>query len=312
MTLSRQDALAEIVDIAKRHALTLADITAAFQQTPEQKAEKSGSLLMRIFGYIGGILVVSGLCIFVGMQWDHIGPAARVMLTLGTGFCVFVMAITCAKDERLEVAATPLFLLAALLQPGGIFVVLDIFSRGGDPAHGVLFMTLVMLVQQGFTFMATQRTVLAFTSIFFGLGFCVTAFDLLDIPSRLNGLVISASLLLIGWSLNTSRHKSLSPLVFFFGSVGLFCVTYDILRNHPAEILFLGISCGVIFLATLARSRVLLINGTLATLAYIGHFTEKYFSDSLGWPITLILMGLMFIGLGVVAVRINRKYIKQG
>lgn len=312
MTLSRQDALAEIADIAKRHALTLADIAAALQQTPEQKAERSGSLLMRIFGYIGGILVVSGLCIFVGMQWDHIGPAARVMLTLGVGFCVFVMAITCAKDEKLEVAATPLFLLAALLQPGGIFVVLDIFSRGGDPAHGVLFMSLVMLAQQGFTFMAMQRTVLAFTSIFFGLGFCTVAFDLLGVPDRLNGLVISSSLLFIGWALNTSRHKALAPLIFFFGSLGLFCVVYDILERHPAEILFLGVSCGIIFLATLARSRVLLVNGTLATLGYIGHFTEKYFANSLGWPITLILMGLVFIGLGVVAVKINRKYIKQG
>ena len=47
------------------------------------------------------------------------------MVTLGPGFCVFVLALVCTTDARLERAATPLFVLAALLEPAGIMVTLQ-------------------------------------------------------------------------------------------------------------------------------------------------------------------------------------------
>lgn len=308
---SRQDALIEIADIVKRHSLTLDDIAAALTASPEQKTQKSGSILTRVFGYIGGILVFAGLGTFASMVWDDIGAIGRIGITLGIGFCAFVMALVCTTDDKLEKAATPLFLTAAFLQPAGIMVMMKEFSRGGDPAHGILFMSFVMLLQQGLTFWAKQRTVLGLSAIFFGLTFFGTAFDLLDVPERLNALVIGSSLMCLAWALDNSRHKSIAPINYFFGSVTLLCVTGDLLHGKPYEILFLGVSCGMIFLSTLARSRILLINATLATLSYIGYFTGKHFADTLGWPIALILMGFLLIGFSSFAVKINNKYIKQ-
>ena len=50
------------------------------------------------------------------------------------------MAVVAARDARFERAATPLFRVATLLEPTGIIVMLREFSRGGDPAYGLLFM----------------------------------------------------------------------------------------------------------------------------------------------------------------------------
>ncbi len=308
---SRQDALIEVIDIIKRHKLTLEEVYAGMQESPEFKAQKSGSILMRLFGYLGGLFVFSGLSTFVAMQWNDMGAAGHVMASLGIGFCLFIMALTCTTNEKLSAAATPLFLLAALLQPFGIGVLLTEMSNGGDPMHGALFILFLMAVQQGCVFWAKDLTVLALTTLVFTGGFFTTAFDLMGIPAELIGLVVGSSLACIGWALDKSKHKALSWVCYLFGSVLLLCVAEDALRNTPFEILFLGLAVCIIFLSTVARSRTLLLVGTLATLGYVGYLMQKYFGDSLMGPIGLVIIGGLLIGAGVVTVKINNKFIKQ-
>src|SRR5262249_6568907 len=161
-------------------------------------------ILSRLFGYLGGIFVFVGLAIYVGMKWDDLNSAGRIVLTLGSGFCAFVLALVCTTDERFDRAATPIFLVAALLQPTGIVVMLREFSRGGDPAYGLLFMNLVMSVQQGCTFLAKNRTVLALTTTVFVVGFFTVAFDLLHVNHHLIGVTLGASLVCTAWSLDRS------------------------------------------------------------------------------------------------------------
>ena len=308
---AKQDALIEVVDIIKRHGLTVDEIAIALKGGKAFKAEASSSILSRVFGYVGGIFIFVGLAIYVAMKWDDLNSIGRIMLTLGSGFSIFILALVCTTDERFEKAATPLFLAAAVLQPTGIIVLLNEYSRGGDPAYGLLFMNLVMAVQQGCTFWAKDRAVLALSTIVFGLGFFTVAFDLMHLDHNLIGVTIGASLICIAWSLDRSRHKSIAPLCYFFGSIVFLSAAFDWLRRTPMEILFLGLACGAIFLSTIARSRTLLLVGTLALIAYIGYFIAEHFSHNLNAPIVVMFTGFLLIGLGVVAVKINNRYIKQ-
>ena len=72
-----------------------------------------------------------------------------------------------------------------------------------------------------------------------------------------------------------------------------------------------GLSCGVIFLATVARSRNLLLVGTLALIGYICDYIAENFANDLGAPLALMLAGFLLIGFGALAVKINNKYIRQ-
>jgi len=307
----RQDALIEVVDTIKRHGLTLDEISAALGGSTEFKVERSSSILSRLFGYIGGVFVFAGLVIYVSMRWDDLNSVGRIVLTLGTGFCAFVLALVCATDRRYERAATPLFLVAGLLQPTGILVMMHEYSRGGDPAYGVLFMNLVMGVQQGCAFWAKQRTVLALTTIIFALGFFTVAFDLLDLDHDLIGVTLGVSLVCVGWSLDHSRHKALAPLCYFVGSILFLTASWHWLRQSSIEMLFLGLACGVIFISTVARSRTLLLVGTLALIGYIGDFIAEHFAHNLNAPLAVMLTGFILIAFGVLAVKINNKYIRE-
>jgi len=62
-------------------------------------------------------------------------------------------------------------------------------------------------------------------------------------------------------------------------------------------------------LATVARSRSLLAVGTVALIGYIADFIYQHFADNLGAPLVLMAIGLVFIGAGAAAVRINARYI---
>ncbi len=307
----KEDALQEITAIALRHNITIVEITKALTHLPAQAAKQSSGILSKLSGYIGGIFVFSGICVFVSMYWNDFGSAARVIITLGTGYLLFLMALATLTDKRHERAATPLFLMSTLLQSGGVFVMLDEYSSGGDPRHGVLYMTLMMLVQHGAVFWKKQRTVLAFTSIVFGSIFFGTLFNLWNMHDNLIGTVIGTSLMCIAYAANNSRHAAMAPFWYFIGSATLLWAVFDAVAHTPYELAFLAISAFMVFLSTYARSRALLLVSTLSMLGYIAYFTAEHFANTLGWPLSLIIGGLALIGLSSLAVRINNKYIKR-
>jgi len=307
----RDAALAQVIALIRRYDLRADELREAFAPQPEAASRSSNNVLPRVFAWIGGIFVFIGLVTFVGMRWESLGPASRVLLTLGAGFCLFISALCCSFDARGTRAATPLFLAAALLQPTGILVALEEYGRGGDPLLGLLFMYTLMLVQQGAAFLRLQYTLLAFTTLVFGLGFCVVAMEYLEVPPRLFALTLGLSLICIAWGTDRSRHSVLAPLLYFIGAINFLFAAHNWLDDGAWEGLFPGLAAATIYLSTLARSRVLLTVGTLALCAYLGDFMWERFRDNVNAPLILMLLGFVLIALGVMAVKINQRFIRQ-
>ena len=305
----KDDVLQEIVLLAKTNGITSQDIHRAMAE-PDRQRQSSG-IISRLFSYIGGIFIFAGIGVFVSMYWHGFNSEARIIVTLGVGFVVFVMGLACLNDRNHERAATPLLLIAAVMQPIGILVMLNEYSTGGDKRYGVLFMAVCMLIQQGLAFWAKQRTVLAFTSLLFGTLFFGTLFDIWDFKTNLIGTVLGLSLLCIAYALQYSRHLAIAPFWYFVGSVALLCAAFDIVEDTPLEAAYLGLAAFMIFLSTYVRSRTLLLVSTLAMLGYIGYFTAEHFANTVGWPISLVIIGVALFGLGSLAVRLNSKYIRQ-
>lgn len=307
----KEDVLQDIVSLAKHNDITLDEIEHALETAPILASKPSSSVLSKLFGYIGGIFVFAGIGVFISMYWDDFGSAARVIVTLGVGLVAFIMGLACLADKRYEKAATPLFLIASLLQPTGILVMLQEYSAGGDARHGLLFMSAYMLIQQGATFLAKGRTVLAFSAILFGCIFFANLFDIWDMDEELIGTVIGISLMCIAYALNQSRHLAIAPYWYFVGAIILMWSVFEAVENTPFELVYLGLSALLIFLSTYVRSRTLLLVGTLSMLVYIGYYTAKHFANTVGWPIALVMIGIALIALSSLAVRLNNKYIKS-
>ena len=305
---AKEQALQQIADIAREHNLTPPEILAELSPSKEASDSKS-TILTRLFGYLGGIFVLAGLGVFIEMQWESMNAIARITITLGSGIAAFIMALFAAEDERWEKTVTPLFLLAALLQPTGILVTLDEFSSGGDERHAILLTSGVLMIQQTLIFLKNRRTVLLFMSLIFAMSFYGTAMDLFDLDEDLIAFTLGLSVLLVTHSIDRTRHAVITPFWYFVSSTAMLSGLFSLIRDSLLEIVFLAAACGLVFLSTWVKSRSLLFVGTVAILGYVGYYTAENFSEAVGWPIALIIFGLLLIGLSAVAFRINRKYI---
>ena len=305
-----EKAVEQIVDIARRHGVTLQDLRDALQEAEPAKTGRIRGILPRLFAYLGGTFIFAGISVFVGLNWDQMNAAARIIVTLGSGLAMYGMGLAALTRNRYEKVVTPLFMIAALLQPTGILVALDELSSGGNWHHAALITAGVMALQQGFTFFVKRRTTLLFTTQVFSLTFLIVLFDLLGIDPQIIGVTLGLSLILINVAVDRTRHNPITPFWYLVGSASFLYGVFDLLERTPLEILFLAIACGVVYLSVYVRSRTLLVCGTVSILSYIGYFTSLHFLESWSWPLALILLGLVLIGLSAAAVRINQKYIR--
>jgi len=304
---SRTEALQEIAEIAARHQLQADEIISELNKVPApDQAQRSTGILAKILAYLGGVFVLAGIAIFIGMQWDQFNSAVRVLVTLGAGFAIYLFAMATLSDTRFARVTTPMLLIATLLQPTGIVVMLNEYSRGGDPEHGLLFMCVVMLVQQFFTFLAKKRTVLLFTSLFFGAAGFGTLCQILEIDEGIMALALGIGLTSISYAIDKTAHKAITPFWYFAGSVFFLYGAFDVLEGSAIEILYFGVAAGFMYLATVVRSRTLLFSSVIALMAFTGYF----FRDSLANAFGLIIMGFLLIALSAVAMSLNRKYIQ--
>jgi hypothetical protein len=188
------------------------------------------------------VFVLAGIALFIGLQWDQFGSAVRVVVTLGVGFPIYLFALATMSDKRFSSVTTPTLLIAALLQPTGIVVMLNEYSRGGDPEHGLLFMCVVMFVQQFLTFLAKRRTVLLFTSLFFGAAGFGTLGGILDVDFEIIALALGIGLTLVSYTIDRTEHRVITPFWYFAGSVLFLYCAFDVLEGSAIEIIYFGVA----------------------------------------------------------------------
>jgi hypothetical protein len=266
---------------------------------------------VRVLAFLGGTFVFAGIGIFVAVQWNDLNPASRVVVTLGSGLAVFVLATLASRDARFAKAATPLLLIAAILEPTGMLVAFDEFGSGGDWRWAGLITAATMALQFGATYLSIRRTAPIGLAMLFATLFWWTALDLMDMRDRVIALVVGSTMILTAIGFGRTRHRHMTPPWYLVGAVACLAGLFGVVRRTPVEIVFLAAAAGFVYLSVVVHSRSLLIAATLAIVAYTGWFTSEHFLDSVGWPLALIVFGLAMIALSALAVRIDRNYLRR-
>ena len=308
----RTQALQDIAAIARAHGLSAADVAGAIDSTSSAAvAARGGGTLVHVLGVLGGTFVFAGIGVFIALQWSDLNSAARVLVTLGSGLAAFILSVLGTRDRRFEKAATPLMLVAAALEPVGMVVAFQEFGSGGDWRWASLITSGAMAAQFVLTFAALSRSTPLFLSMLFGTSLAWTALDLMDVDGTLIALVLGASMLLAAVGADRSGRGGITPFWYFAGASAFLYGFFDAVERTPLEITFLAIAAGFVYASVALHSRTLLAVATLAILAYTGWFTGQHFVDSIGWPLALVVFGLVLIGLSALAVRIDREYVRE-
>ncbi|TMQ74386.1 hypothetical protein ACCUM_1691 [Candidatus Accumulibacter phosphatis] len=91
------------------------------------------------------------------------------------------------------------------------------------------------------------------------------------------------------------------------GSAMAYTGLFDLVYKTAVEPAFFAVTASMLYACILLQSRALLLTTVIAMLSYIGYFTTQHFVDSLGWPISLVLMGVAFMGVSALAMRVKRQ-----
>ncbi|MGH9253834.1 MAG: DUF2157 domain-containing protein [Vicinamibacterales bacterium] len=307
----RARALADVVTLARQHGFSAGEIAEALRDgVASTTDERRRGVLVRVLGFIGGTFVFAGVGVFIALQWDSMNSAARVVITLGSGLAAFVLGVMSSRDPRFDKATAPMFLMAAALEPTGMLVAFNELGSSGDWRWASLVTCGSVALQFGFVFGSIRRSTLLFLCVLFGTLFFWTAFDMLDVDDGVGVLVLGGSLLLTAVGVDRTPHRVITPVWYLFGAAGVLYGVFDNVQSTPFELVFLFAAAGFVYLSVALHSRTLLFVATVGILAYTGWFTGEYFADSVGWPIALIIFGLLLIGLSALALRIDRDYVR--
>jgi hypothetical protein len=266
---------------------------------------------------LGVAIVVIGIVFFVSQVWDDIASFGRVTVTLGLGLLFAGLGTMLLKQKPEDALGAVFHCIGGALIPGGALVTLSELSTGMDHPWVIamtfggifVFYMLVNYIQ--------KNAVLTFFAILNGTAFVYLALHAMedgiyyndDIYAYLT-MAIGVSYLLLAYGFRDGWNKKLIGILYFFGITGLLGAAFSqIYDSIPWQLFYFLLVLGGLWLSVFMKSRSILVVSTLFLIAHISYITDEYFEDSIGWPASLILLGLVFIGLGYASITINKKYI---
>ncbi len=271
---------------------------------------------------LGGVIVVVGICIFVSQIWDNMGSFAHIIVTLGLGLVMTGSGLVLLQKKSEDIIGMVFICMGGALIPGGALVTLSEFGSGQNPewllaitfATVTAFYIILNTVYKNafltlFSIANGTAFVYLLTQAILGDNVYYSTRD--DMYAYVT-MVLGVSYLLLAYAFREGWNKILIGTLYFFGITGFLGATYSrVFDSGFWQILYFFIIGACLFLSVYLRKSIILVMSTLFLIAHVTYITSKYFADSLGWPIVLILLGFVFIGLGFATVAINKKYIAK-
>lgn len=304
--MSKDGALKQITSLMGQYQISVDEII-AFQKNHGRLNEASQGIVMRVLAYLGGLLIFAGVGIYVEMIWDGLPPLSRVLVTYGPGLIALVIGLICERDRRFVKAATPLFLMSGFLQPAGILVFLNEYVPGDDPMLGVMFTFGVLTLQNLVVFAKVRKTTLLFLTLAFGFILAGATMHWMEFDEDINWVILGTSIFCTMTRIDRTSHRGFVPFGYFVACCALLFSVFDILDDGPLDILLIGLAAGLMYLSTVLNSRTILVMSVIGFLGYLAYYTDEYFQDMVGWPVALILIGFIMIGLSSFAYKLGRR-----
>ncbi|MBI4086954.1 hypothetical protein HY416_03155 [Candidatus Kaiserbacteria bacterium] len=274
----------------------------------------------KILYVLGVAIVITGLLFFVWQIWEDIGSGSRIAITLGLGILTTALGSVLFAQKPGESIGPIFHTIGGTLIPGGALVTLYELGHDFTSLWPVVYVFGAIFVFYLLLLTVQRHAVLAFFAVANGTTFLYLLVGTMlaetyyydsDIYAYLT-MAIGASYILLAYASGDGWNKPLAGLLRFFGAVGFLGAAFsEVFDSWLWELGYFPIVIFGLFLAVSMKSRSILVVSTLFLLAHLSYITSEYFADSIGWPISLVILGFICIGLGYASITINKRYIRQ-
>ncbi|MCP4727149.1 MAG: DUF2157 domain-containing protein [bacterium] len=326
MKMEKNELLKYIEQLAEKGQLSKQELLAAFYAgTGEDKIKKIFNNLSfsKVLYYIGGGIVVLGISVLVGQNWDTLNTFTKIISTLGVSIAVYFSGLILCSYRDHEVLGQTFLFISALVAPIGLYVLFDStgFTASSMPVQTAIY--LILTVWLLMSFLKFRKVVLLIFTIVFSSYMFVSLNFLIAMGSPFletilyyDLLIIGLSAIFLGYYMTKTDFSGLSGLLYAAGAF-FFLLEAFVLCGYPPdnnrlwEILFPLLIFGLDYLSVLIKSKSILILSSIFLVIYILNITSGYFSGSIGWPLALMVTGFLLIIIGYFTFYLNKKYLKQ-
>ena len=280
--------------------------------------------LIHIFYGIGAIIAIIGIVILIVQNWYEIGFFGRILVTLGIALVTYMAGFLLNKPEQNAISQV-MFIIATVLAPIGSYVLLKEGNINFDSATQA--MTAVILAAIfGAALFTSKKNILTLITIgfatwayyalitkAFGANMFYNSVDFL----KWSTIIVGTAYLFMAYGLKsfllwlTQNHgreeKIIQDVLYGFGTLAI--LGGGIALGGIFDVIFIAVVFGAFYGSVYLKSRSMLILGAIFLVAHIIKLTSKYFVNSSGWSIALIIVGFLVIGIGYLTYYLNKKYI---
>lgn len=322
--MDKNHLLEEIKIQASLKNITLEEVSEAFNQGAGTSGITNKHLnLAEVMYYIGGFIVFLGISMLLWQNWELLPSVTRILVTLGSGLAALGVGVLLSNRPDADGASQAFYLIFNLVTPVGIGITFheagldvgeaEVHSMMASIAVLLLFPLYVVFKKPIFIiFLIVHSTWLFFslTGLLFGSSPAVRELKLNEYRVLMTGITYT----ILGYYFSKNQLRGLTDFLYAFGSLFFLGAAMVLGGWKPSqnifwEFVFPFLVGGIMYLSVNLKSRAFLAFGTFFLMAYILKITAEYFSDSLGWPLALVMAGLGLIGIGYYSLQINRKYL---
>lgn len=291
-------------------------------ETETKKIDKTPHFsITKILYILGAVIVIVGISFFVAQIWENIGSFGRILVTFGLGLFLALMGSVLLKQKTNKSIGSVFHAIGGVLIPSGSLVALFEFGFDGDWAIAVtfavifIFYIILNIVHKNaiLTFFAIANgtvMIYLFLNAIMGGPF-QDWFVVKDVYQYLT-MAVGMSYLLLAHLFRDGWNKHLVGTLCFFGITGFLGAAFSqIFDSVLWQFFYFFIVLGGFMLSVYMRKFIILVMSAVFLIAHFIFITGEYFANSIGWPVSLIILGFLIIGLGFISVRINKKYIKK-
>lgn len=313
-----QDDLRAMLDGASAPRMSATSAAAMPAMVPVQAGEGTHMNVSKMLYYIGGLIVLIGIGVFVSQFWADIPSGTRILIALGGAIISYIIGLVLSKmDEKSEIA-TAFHLLGGVLFPfAGITFLTELQIDSSWGTYAVLFGALTLLYVATMAIetypLITFFAIANGTTAIFSLAQFLLQGQMIDDFYYYFGVVMGASYLFMGTQFIGTKNDQITRALFFIGSVWVLGGAFMLYDTFPLwELVYPLLIAGMMALSINVKRMSVLLVSTFSIMSYVAYITGKYFADSVGWPLSLIAIGLLFIATGYFSFYLHGKYFKQG
>lgn len=331
--MNKTELLSQITEFARKGVVSLEEVTNAYTQGSgevevgvSKPTAQSHSIIPHIkisdvLYLLGGMIIFIGVSLYISQHWTEFNSITRILTTLGVGYAAYFTAVFLGREKKYEGASNAFHFLSCLVIPTGVFVAgheagLDVYSLWMQTV-----LTGVICLQYLLSFFLFKRTIiLVFLIGSLSTFFIVFTNFLINDPnldahfhfSAYRLMAIGISYLFLTDFLAKSRYNFISGLA---SGVGTLFILFAMELLFPWEkdktgiwefLIPVGIVC-LIYTSTFLQSKSCLYFTSFYLIVYILQITNKYFADSIGWPLAIIGCGFMTIVVGYFSFTVGKK-----